>query len=317
MNLKSLSDSALLSKVELLVNKERRVSVEILWHLREIEKRQLFAKRGYSSLWEYATQALGYSAGAASRRLQSMRLLQDLPEVEPAIQSGKVSLSTVSALQTFIRQDEKIRDEKYTTEEKRDLFEQIQGKSKAECESLFIGISPEAVAQTTGERERLVSPNHTEIRFVADDELMAQLKRIRELSAHRNPDPSYLELFKYLSELALKKLEPVKDSKPASASVTPPADIAKRHTENRYVPSPLRRYIWKRDHGVCTYVDPLTQKSCGSRHGLQIDHVVPIKLGGTTIDTNLRLLCATHNRLAATQAFGHGIMASYCDRLRD
>ena len=65
---------------------------------------------------------------------------------------------------------------------------------------------------------------------------------------------------------------------------------------SRYIPSHLRKYIWARDQGQCTYVHHETKRRCTCRHLLQIDHIQPFALGGRTEKENLRLLCAGHNQ---------------------
>ena len=65
---------------------------------------------------------------------------------------------------------------------------------------------------------------------------------------------------------------------------------------SRSVPSHLRKYIWERDGGQCSYVHHETKRRCASRHLLQIDHIQPFALGGRTEKENLRLLCAGHNQ---------------------
>ena len=62
------------------------------------------------------------------------------------------------------------------------------------------------------------------------------------------------------------------------------------------IPSHLRKYIWERDQGQCSYVHHKTKRRCNSRHLLQIDHIQPFALGGKTEKENLRLLCAGHNQ---------------------
>ena len=84
-HLKSLSDSDLLSQTQSLVRRERELTTELLWHLREVEHRRLYAEQGYSSLFDYVTRGLGYAEGSADRRISAMRLLKDLPEIEPAL----------------------------------------------------------------------------------------------------------------------------------------------------------------------------------------------------------------------------------------
>ena len=67
-----------------------------------------------------------------------------------------------------------------------------------------------------------------------------------------------------------------------------------QHT--RYIPKALRKQIWERDKGQCTFIHLKTGKQCGSKHLLQIDHIKPFSLGGRNEFKNLRLLCAGHNQ---------------------
>jgi hypothetical protein len=62
-HLKSLSDSELLTRTQHAAKEERRVTIEVLHLLREVDRRRLFAARGFSSLIDYAIRELGYSSG--------------------------------------------------------------------------------------------------------------------------------------------------------------------------------------------------------------------------------------------------------------
>src|SRR3989442_1567204 len=105
-SLKSLSNETLLRNTQNLVAEERRLTTSILWHLHEIQMRRLYAEKGYGSLFEYAVQALGYSEAAAGRRISAMRLLAEVPEIEPALKDGSVNLSTLSTIQNFFQRKE-------------------------------------------------------------------------------------------------------------------------------------------------------------------------------------------------------------------
>jgi len=100
--LKSLSNEALLKTTQELVAEERRLTTSILWHLDEIQRRRLYAEKGYGSLFDYAVRGLGYSEAAAGRRIAAMRLLIEVPEIEPSLQKGDLSLSTLCAVQGFV-----------------------------------------------------------------------------------------------------------------------------------------------------------------------------------------------------------------------
>ena len=74
-----------------------------------------------------------------------------------------------------------------------------------------------------------------------------------------------------------------------------------RATIARTIPAAVKRHIWLRDRGRCTYRDPESGRCCGSRHLVQIDHVQPYAMGGSASAENLRLLCFAHNRDRATE----------------
>ena len=79
---------------------------------------------------------------------------------------------------------------------------------------------------------------------------------------------------------------------PSGGSVQPPHQARR----SRYIPAPVRREVWLRDGGCCSYVDPHSGRRCGSRFLLELDHIVPFALGGSSEPGNLRVLCAAHNR---------------------
>lgn len=89
MTIQKVSDDILLSKTKELVREETRLATEILHHLREIESRRLFCAVGYSSRFEYAVRELGYSESAAQLRIDSMRPLRELPQLESQVRKSE------------------------------------------------------------------------------------------------------------------------------------------------------------------------------------------------------------------------------------
>ena len=61
---------------------------------------------------------------------------------------------------------------------------------------------------------------------------------------------------------------------------------AKSCASGRAISAAVRRQVWQRDGGGCSYVDPQTGRRCNSTHLIEIDHIVP---------GNLRL-CGAHHR---------------------
>ena len=106
-NLKNISNKELLSQTKLLVQEERNIHIQVLHHLREIQSRRLYLELGFSSLFDYATKELGYSEGAAFRRIKAMKLCQEVPDTEFKLQSGTLSLSSACQIQTFFEKQKK------------------------------------------------------------------------------------------------------------------------------------------------------------------------------------------------------------------
>ena len=82
-------------------------------------------------------------------------------------------------------------------------------------------------------------------------------------------------------------------ARPAGAAAFTPA---KPRAAGRAIPAAVKRQVWERDQGCCSYVERGSGRRCGSRYLLQVDHIFPYALGGSAEPDNLRLLCAAHHR---------------------
>ncbi len=81
-------------------------------------------------------------------------------------------------------------------------------------------------------------------------------------------------------------------------------------SNGRFITAAVRDAVHTRDGGRCTYLGK-NGRRCGSRHGLHIDHIVPVARGGQGRASNLRLLCALHNQLEAVRLFGQDYMRRF------
>jgi hypothetical protein len=305
MNLKSVSDSELLLATKRLASEEKRIGIEVLHHLREIDARKLFASLRFSSLYEYCTEELGYSGGGAHRRISAMKILRDVPEYEPKLRAGVVNVATLSKVQSFLVREKRQLGKTYSKDEKTELLEQIERKSVKETDRILAAISPE---QARIEKERVLNENESEVRFTVNRELKKKLERLRNLLGHKSKTQSYAGLIEELADIAIKKLDPLEKA-PAHKTPSPPVEMHSSHT--RYVRAEVKRSVWRRDTGQCTYVDSNTNRRCESQHSLQIEHIKPFALGGSSTLENLKLLCPAHNQRAAIQAFGLSKMQGF------
>ena len=97
-----VSDNELLLRTKELARSETAFTIVTIQHLDEIERRGLYDKRGYPSLFEYAVRELHYSKGGTWRRIMVMKLCRTVPGIADRLRSGELNLTTASQLQNAI-----------------------------------------------------------------------------------------------------------------------------------------------------------------------------------------------------------------------
>jgi hypothetical protein len=133
-----------------------------------------------------------------------------------------------------------------------------------------------------------------------------QVKRPRAVVASPSTVPAASSAFAPAPNPALTPVQPA-----AGPNFAEPLHRREGHREA--VPAAVRRAVWVRDAGRCTW--PLDSGGrCGSTQRLELDHVVPWARDGEPTEENLRLLCGRHNQLAARRAFGDRVMGRYASR---
>jgi len=323
MDLKSLSDSQLMSELKNSVLEERQKTALVLEYLREVERRRLYADSGYPSLWDFCIHELAYSEASASRRIGAMRLLREIPELKEDLLSGKQNLSSLSKARNFFQLEEKHQGEKMSIDEKKEVLQELENKSSRECERTLLELSSVPIEISNPQRERPINATHTELRLVLRDEVYFKLKRIQALRSHANPSMSYENLLDYMADEILKKIDPLEKVKSqretACAASTPDLSQIKEVQNPDFfspptseverdqvtpglrrlripIPRAIARTVWVRDQGRCSYSDPSTGKLCNSTVYLEYDHILPVSKGGQNRIDNLRLRCRAHNQ---------------------
>jgi hypothetical protein len=137
-------------------------------------------------------------------------------------------------------------------------------------------------------------------------EFLAKLAKARDALSHSHPRATTETVLGAALDLLLAAHDKRKGlvKKPRAAPPRP-------SNNPRHIPADVKRAVWRRDEGRCQW--PLASGGvCGSKTRLQLDHVVPLARGGVSTVSNIRVLCAFHNGLAARQVFG----AAWMDRFR-
>jgi len=212
MDLKHLTDNQLVSETKKLAQTEREVLTKILHHLREIDRRKLYCDFGCGSLFEYAVKQLKYSEGQASRRIHAMRLIKEIPQVEKSIASGELSLTNASQAQSLFRSMAKEPSKApLEKKEKIEIINSLKNKSTREGQKELIKLQPEI--KQPHEKERIITNEATEVRFVMNDKLKEKLEQVRALLGPKAIDLSYAELFDQMAEISLGSLKAKKFGK--------------------------------------------------------------------------------------------------------
>jgi 5-methylcytosine-specific restriction endonuclease McrA len=156
------------------------------------------------------------------------------------------------------------------------------------------------------------------VQFLAGDELMRKFNEVKALLSASKPGISISEVLEVLVSEYLERHSPAARNERRVAGRRAASPVSQRRECNdaapsRHIPNNVRDEVVTRDEGQCTYVAHDGTR-CQSRHGLQIDHIQPFAAGGGHDLSNLRLLCAAHNKRAAERMLGASVMESYWRR---
>ena len=338
-SLRSVSDHQLLANTDTIAVQDRKLTLKLLVHLHEIERRKLFLELGYSSMFDYCTTRLRFSGPAAARRIRTARCLARFPKLYPLLEAGEVNLMSVSLISRLLKPDNA--DE---------LITRVRRKSKREVEALVAELEPLSIVPrdrvrpvtipvvampdrplqftVTGDSEK--SPNvetaasdsscaatleeRSVVQFTARREFMVKVERARSLIWHQCPGVTFEQLFELGLDALIARRDPAERKKrrekrrlsSGKATIVP----GKRH-----VSAAVRDEVFVRDGFRCSYVSP-DGRRCPATVALQVDHVRPVARGGASTRENLRILCAAHNRLEAERLMGSGVARGRAAPLR-
>ena len=100
-------------------------------------------------------------------------------------------------------------------------------------------------------------------------------------------------------------IERLEKSKFAKTSKPRPSD--RRSKATRHIPAEVKRQVWARDKGQCTFVSEKGQR-CAAKSHLEFDHIDPVARGGEASVDRIRLRCRAHNQFDAERLFGAAFM---------
>ncbi len=181
------------------------------------------------------------------------------------------------------------------------------GAPAAEPEPFALSPPPRAPSRPTLDP---ISADQWSMRVTIDRALKEELETLTCLLSHKFPDGNLAAVLHEAVRCAIEKhgkrrgaVKPARERKPVAPK--PP-----RPGERAPIPAEVRRAVWERDGGRCTYTSP-DGRRCECRFRLELDHIQPVALGGPSTVANLRLRCRPHNSLHAEETFGREHMARF------
>ncbi|HEY2955344.1 MAG TPA: hypothetical protein VGK89_08875 [Candidatus Eisenbacteria bacterium] len=319
-SLSHLDDRSVLSGLATSVSRERGATAEALAHIAEVDARRLYLPG--PSMHAYCVQELHFSKDEAFKRILVARAARKCPALLPALAEGRLHFTGAVKLAPHL-----------TPENQAELLAAATHKTKAEIEQLLaewfprldvpaglhaLPASPVPGTEPTTRRAGQLVPEPVEV--------PAQPPKLEPLSPRRiglngTIDQATHEKMQYAQALfgplpagdpllidraydaLIRELE-----KTRFAATTRPRSRSGRAIGIRTIPNHVKRAVWERDGGQCTFVSEGGRR-CLARKSLEYDHEVPVARGGAATVENLHLKCRAHNQYAAEQTFGAEFMS--------
>ena len=325
-----LSHAALIQLFDTQIHADRTHTAELLATLAEVDSRKLHLPAGYSSMFAYCLGHWHMSEDMAHERIRAARAGRRFPAILVAIEEGRLHLTAVVFLAPYL-----------TRKNAGELIEAATHRTKAQVERLLAErfpqpdlatlIQPLTPSPTDRETRELVpepvqnvvkpacplsldrmtepdpakvtplAPQRFGLQVTIDAQTQQLLQDVRALMGHTIPSGDLAAVLRESLRIAKQALE-----KRRYAETCQPRP-GRRTKSARHIPAHVRREVWKRDQGQCTFVSD-SRHRCESRTRLEFDHVHPVARGGEATADNLRLRCRPHNQYLAERVYGERFM---------
>ncbi|GAO02502.1 HNH endonuclease [Anaeromyxobacter sp. PSR-1] len=334
---------ALSDHLSTLLRREHTALAEFLVALADFDGRRAWADLGYASLFHYLHRELRLSKGSAQYRKVAAELIQAVPAVVEPLRDGRLCFTTVIEVARVVTGEnwETVLPRFYglSRHEAAEVVAALAPHPAPPERTVLTPVrgpgangstvEPRAPVVTSGSTVELKGPALAAGSTVEPPAAPPPYRSLAELTPLT---ASLQRLHVTVSECFARKLERLRDLRPDlsdDALLEAAVDLLLAKAEKRKgaltdrprasarpsrdpdrIPAHVRREVWRRDGGCCQW-RLADGDVCGSTHALQLDHVVPLALGGESTVANLRVLCAAHNLLAARAVLGDAVMDRY------
>jgi 5-methylcytosine-specific restriction endonuclease McrA len=314
-----------------MVRRERHLVVAFVVELADFAGRELYRELGYDSLFYYCVRQLGLPKSSSFRRSEAARLVARFPVIAGHLRDGSLSIRSLVELREVL-----------TEQNHAEVVGRAAGMSQEEARLLAVEYNPRPVpcdvirrlpeVPVSAETAHLVpagtdaTPRNSDARprvpagppeyvelltrqlrrlnVTVSADFMMELEQARAALSHQIPDGDFERVVREGFKLILERQRKRK-------ALTERGHAQSAHQpKGRHIPAAVRRQVWKRDGGRCTW-EMGDGKPCGSTHRLEFDHGREFSLGGESTVDNVRLLCRKHNVMKAEERFGREFMGRF------
>ncbi len=337
-----LSDAVLLRDLAALVAQDRVTTATLLAHIAEVDARRLYVPTGYASMHAYCVEEMRLSEDAAYKRIQAARAARQYPALFAALADGRLHLAAVCLLAPHLTAENAGALIEAATHRRKSEIEGFLAhrfpppevpalvRSHAVRHAGLPQLAPGQVGSDSSEWTRttdgelapgqveegrakpaLPSPERFLLEVTIGKSTREKLRYAQSLLSHAVPTGDVAQVLDRALDALIRihekrKLGAITRRPNPRGTATRPSPQGTT-VRSRYVPAQVRRAVWERDQGQCTFVgDP--GHRCEARRFLEFDHVEPVARGGKATVEGMRLRCRTHNQYEAEQAFGAGFI---------
>jgi len=340
-SLQKLSSDDLLAATRDLVRKSCRIEADLLLHLAEIDERKLYLERAFSSMFAFCMDELGFSVDATYYRLTVARAGRRFPAILDALRAGTIHLAGLRLLVPHLNEEnhrevlaQAAQRSKREIEELvarlaplppvADSIRRIPSASAGTNEPVPLlarspiasrppapaaGQSAAAGAVQQGRDQRGVmsplAPEMFKVEFTAGAAFRDKLQHAQDLLRHRIPNGSMAEVLERALDVLIEQV--TKERFATGRKARTSAAQAEKEATSRHIPDAVKRAVYERDGGRCTFTDERGNR-CPETGAIEFDHEDGFARTQEHDPKRMRLLCRAHNQYAAEQMYGRAFM---------
>ncbi|TFH21721.1 MAG: hypothetical protein E4H03_09980 [Myxococcales bacterium] len=152
-----------------------------------------------------------------------------------------------------------------------------------------------------------LAPRRYKLEVTVDQQTHDKLRLLQDLLGHQLPsaDPAIIvcrAIDRLLDDTLKKKAAITDQARPSHRR-----GDRRNDRRTRAIPAAIRREVWRRDGGRCTFVDQQGRRCRGTR-AMEYHHDRPYGKGGQHETGNIALRCRAHNQYEADLDFGREFM---------